>query len=164
LAVTLDPTAINTIEQIVTDYIATTGADVPGWLKAVLSIMGMQLTVITGKLGYDVYQYRIKKPDADAPRIVSTPGGDIPERRKWDAHRCDEHLNRIAGVEKALHKVEPELTRFEERFAAYVSRLERGDNRFDGLTKAIESLNTNTAVLTKQVERLEKTIDRNGNK
>jgi hypothetical protein len=160
----MDPATINTIEHIVTDYIAQTGADVPGWLKAVLSIMGVQLTAISAKLGFDIYQYQIKKPDFESPRIIQTPTGEIPERRKWDAHRCEEHLTRIAGVEAALHKVEPELTRFEERFSAYVARLERGDNRFDGLTKAIESLNTNTAVLTKQVERLEQTIDRNGNK
>lgn len=160
----MDPATINTIEHIVTDYIAQTGADVPAWLKAVLSIMGVQLTAITAKLGFDIYQYRIKKPDFESPRIVQTPVGEIPERRKWDAHRCEEHLTRIAGVEAALHQVEPQLVRFEERFASYMARMERGDDRFDGLTKAIENLNTSAAVLTKQVERLEKTLDRNGNK
>lgn len=159
----MDPEAIKLIDQIVQESLAQAGPDLPAWLKAVLGFIGVQVTAITGKLGYDFYQYRVKRPDPEGARLVKTPSGEIPERRKWDAHRCDEHLNRIAGVERALHKIEPELSKFEERFSAYMGRLERGDSRFDGLTKAIEALNTNTAVLTKQVERLERTIDRNGN-
>lgn len=159
----MDPGVIAIVEQSVSEYLSTCGIAIPSWVKVVLTLMGIQLTAITAKLGHDIYQYRIKKPDPKAPvRIVDTPQGQMPERRKWDAHRCDEHLKRIAGVEAALHKVEPELTRFEERFAAHLARMEKGDSRFNELTESINTLNTNTAVLSKQMERLEKVLDRNG--
>lgn len=148
----MDPESTKAIETVVRECLSQ-GGDLPGWLRVVIAFLTIQTTVISGKLGFDFYKTK-KATDSINPAMVETPGGLIPDRRKWDPDRCGEHLRRIASVEKTLKDVAPDMARMEERVASLIKRLEDGDQKFSELNKSIAALNTNTALLNDRIERL----------
>jgi peptidoglycan hydrolase CwlO-like protein len=146
----MDPESIKAIETVVRECVSQ-GGDLPAWLRVVLAVLTLQVTGISGKLGFDYY--KAKKPESK-PSIVSTPDGPIFDRRKWDPDRCGEHMKRIAAMETTLTDIKPDMARIEERVSSLIKRLEDGDQKFAELNNSINKLNTNAALLNDRIGRL----------
>jgi hypothetical protein len=146
----MDPESTKAIETVVRECLAQ-GGDLPAWLRVVIAILTLQVTGISGKLGFDYY--RAKKSDTERP-VVQTPAGPILDRRKWDPDRCGEHMKRIAAMETTLTDIKPDMARIEERVSSLIKRLEDGDQKFAALNNSINTLNTNAALLNDRIGRL----------
>jgi peptidoglycan hydrolase CwlO-like protein len=149
----MDPESTKAIETVVRECLAQ-GGDLPGWVRLVLAFLTIQITAISGKLGFDFYKTKKASSDNASRPMVETPTGPILDRRKWDPDRCGEHMKRITSMETALTDIKPDMARMEERVSSLIKRLEDGDQRFSELNKSINKLNTNTALLNDRIERL----------
>ncbi len=146
----MDPETTKAIEAVVRECL-TQGGELPAWLRLVMAFLTLQVSAISGKIGFDFYK---AKKEERGRATIETPAGPVMDRRKWDPDRCGEHLKRISSVEKVVTDIKPDMARMEERVSSLIKRLEDGDQKFADLNHSINQLNTNAALLNDRIERL----------